>query len=90
METVECGGFAGIQCPRSDMVCIDNPNDDCIPDCGGSDCIGICVLLNGQSCTSDSDCNGKHYKCVDADGDACHPYCRGEDCPGVCAKTVYR
>ena len=41
-EQLYCGGIAGIMCPR-DLVCVDNPADDCDPERGGSDCIGICV-----------------------------------------------
>ena len=39
---IPCGGFAGLTCPDR-MFCIDDPTDDCDPDRGGSDCIGICV-----------------------------------------------
>jgi len=37
-----CGGFAGLRCPGN-MRCIDLPTDDCDPDRGGADCIGVCV-----------------------------------------------
>jgi hypothetical protein len=39
---IQCGGFAGLSCPDG-MSCVDDPNDDCDPDRGGADCIGICV-----------------------------------------------
>src|SRR5215471_17801651 len=38
---VRCGGIAGIPCPGDD-VCVDDPSDDCDPNAGGADCIGIC------------------------------------------------
>ena len=37
-----CGGIAGIPCPEG-MECVDWPVDDCDPDAGGADCIGMCV-----------------------------------------------
>jgi len=37
-----CGGIAGIPCP-SGMICVDWPNDQCDPNAGGADCIGMCV-----------------------------------------------
>ena len=37
-----CGGFAGFICPV-DLFCIDDPSDNCDPNAGGADCIGICV-----------------------------------------------
>jgi hypothetical protein len=37
-----CGGIAGIACPDG-LVCVDWREDDCDPDAGGADCIGICV-----------------------------------------------
>lgn len=41
VEPMFCGGFAGFECPRG-MVCVDDPSDDCDPNRGGADCIGIC------------------------------------------------
>lgn len=38
-----CGGFAGFACPEENMVCVDNPIDDCDPKKGGADCGGLCV-----------------------------------------------
>jgi len=40
--TRSCGGFAGTPCPKG-QLCVDDPGDDCDPDRGGADCIGICV-----------------------------------------------
>jgi hypothetical protein len=42
IEQIQCGGFAGLVCPRG-MSCVDDPADDCDPDRGGADCMGICV-----------------------------------------------
>jgi hypothetical protein len=40
-EPIACGGFAGILCPDH-LICVDDPKDDCDPDQGGADCMGIC------------------------------------------------
>lgn len=40
--TRSCGGFAGLACPKG-QLCLDDPNDDCDPEQGGADCIGVCV-----------------------------------------------
>lgn len=37
-----CGGIAGTPCPEG-MACVDWPEDNCDPDAGGADCIGICL-----------------------------------------------
>ncbi len=39
--TIRCGGIAGLRCPLP-MVCIDEPDDTCVPG-RGADCIGRCV-----------------------------------------------
>lgn len=39
---LSCGGITGKQCP-SDLICVDDPKDDCDPTRGGADCSGICV-----------------------------------------------
>jgi len=44
-----CGGIAGFPCP-DDLVCVDDPSDDCDPRAGGADCGGICVPPTEQSC----------------------------------------
>jgi hypothetical protein len=36
-----CGGIAGTPCPDP-LVCVDWPGDDCDPDAGGADCVGVC------------------------------------------------
>ncbi|KAF3006281.1 hypothetical protein E8E14_008027 [Neopestalotiopsis sp. 37M] len=39
-----CSGFIGLSCPEnSGLQCYDLPNDDCDPNNGGADCIGICL-----------------------------------------------
>ncbi|KAF3913511.1 hypothetical protein ABW20_dc0100181 [Dactylellina cionopaga] len=37
-----CGGFAGIRCPIG-KKCYDDPRDNCDPQAGGADCIGLCI-----------------------------------------------
>ena len=37
-----CGGIAGIECPGN-LVCIDDPRDNCCPQTGGADCGGVCA-----------------------------------------------
>ena len=41
-EPESCGGFVGTTCPDG-YTCVDDPNDDCDPENGGADCLGICV-----------------------------------------------
>ena len=36
-----CGGIAGIMCPKG-MMCYDIPDDGCDPSKGGRDCMGVC------------------------------------------------
>ena len=43
--TRSCGGFLGTPCPNG-QLCLDDPGDDCDPDQGGADCIGVCVKEN--------------------------------------------
>ncbi|KAL0256548.1 hypothetical protein SLS55_008943 [Diplodia seriata] len=38
-----CGGFAGTPCGEEGRLCVDDPNDDCDPENGGADCVGMCV-----------------------------------------------
>jgi len=40
-EGQPCGGAASLSCLEG-AICVDNPNDNCNPKLGGSDCIGIC------------------------------------------------
>ncbi|KAI9170834.1 hypothetical protein HJFPF1_00308 [Paramyrothecium foliicola] len=42
IEAQFCGGFAGFPCPDG-LECFDDPDDDCDPLNGGSDCAGICL-----------------------------------------------
>ena len=46
-EPIACGGFAGLACP-DELSCVDDPNDDCDPDQGGADCIGVCEPAHGH------------------------------------------
>jgi hypothetical protein len=39
---IYCGGIAGIACPEG-MTCVDWPGDDCDPNLGHADCMGMCV-----------------------------------------------
>ncbi|KAF2761575.1 hypothetical protein EJ05DRAFT_496482 [Pseudovirgaria hyperparasitica] len=41
-----CGGFAGTPCADK-QTCVDDPRDDCDPQMGGSDCIGLCLPYQG-------------------------------------------
>jgi hypothetical protein len=43
----QCGGIAGRPCPNVNLVCVDNPLDNCDPLHGGADCIGICRCPTG-------------------------------------------
>lgn len=40
--TPACGGILNLSCPHG-QVCVDDPDDDCIPEHGTSDCPGICL-----------------------------------------------
>lgn len=42
-EYAPCGGFAGFACPYQEQTCVDDLSDDCDPQNGGADCMGICV-----------------------------------------------
>ncbi|KAL8645753.1 MAG: hypothetical protein Q9210_006535 [Variospora velana] len=44
-----CGGFANLQCPSEDQVCVEDPRDSCDPGAGRADCSGACVRLDGSS-----------------------------------------
>jgi len=39
-----CGGIAGLQCPGQG-TCVDDPSDECDPEAGNADCIGLCRCL---------------------------------------------
>jgi hypothetical protein len=41
-DPIYCGGIAGLECPAG-LLCIDDPHDDCDPEQGGADCLGLCV-----------------------------------------------
>ncbi|KAB5572148.1 hypothetical protein GE09DRAFT_1098476, partial [Coniochaeta sp. 2T2.1] len=42
VDPVPCAGFIGDLCLVGDK-CVDDPTDDCDPNTGGADCIGICI-----------------------------------------------
>jgi hypothetical protein len=57
-----CGSFAGFSCGCGcDMgeraTCVDNPEDECDPLKGGSDCSGICICEEGGEKSEDGQCN---------------------------------
>ena len=45
----QCAGFLGLEC-AGEAECVDNPNDNCDPAEGGSDCIGACICEAFSSC----------------------------------------
>ena len=83
-DTIFCGGIAGIPCPTG-LTCIDDPDDQCSPTCGGADCGGICVEVDPAFCGGFAGfpCPAGG-ECVDAKGDQCSPLCGGADCGGMC------
>eukprot|EP01083_Nonionella_stella_P154683 498721_1 len=90
-----CGGFAGKKCPSEGYECVDDPRDNCTPECGGADCIGICVKTFIDKEGNGANCGGKMgsmcpegFKCFDDDSDTCNPQCGGADCLGFCADPV--
>ena len=44
VDAETCGGFVGALCGDPDQECYDNPADDCDPETGGADCIGVCLF----------------------------------------------
>lgn len=84
-EPMFCGGIAGIQCPTG-LTCIDDPTDRCDPDCGGADCGGICVEVEGSQCDGFAGFQCETgLQCFDSKGDGCSLACGGADCGGICA-----
>jgi hypothetical protein len=61
-----CGGIAGLPCPKG-FICVDDPRDDCDPETGGADCIGICVRKVKDPCAT--------IRC--RQGTRCCPKCGG-------------
>jgi hypothetical protein len=92
-----CGGFAGFTC-RDGFVCVDDPSDDCDPEAGGADCIGVCRRAprdcrHGQGVTyvsrSTDQCAAIRFLCAEGTepffddcGCGCAPI-PGEDCGPV-------
>jgi hypothetical protein len=73
-----------VACPPG-YTCVDAPGDDCDPNAGGADCIGVCQReeeprkcggFAGEACPPG-------YECIDAPDD-CAPDNGGADCPGFC------
>lgn len=50
-DLAACGGLAGLPCDDG-TTCQDDPSDDCDPDAGGADCLGLCF---------DCDALGREY-----------------------------
>eukprot|EP01083_Nonionella_stella_P008064 23255_1 len=85
----------GKKCPSEGYECVDDPRDNCTPECGGADCIGICVKTFIDKEGNGANCGGKMgsmcpegFKCFDDDSDTCNPQCGGADCLGFCADPV--
>ena len=78
---IQCGGFAGLQCPDT-MICIDDPSDACDPMSGGADCMGLCA----ESCEVGSDQCGTEQWCRETENSrvaVCVDFAQdGEDCGG--------
>ena len=73
-----CGGIAGLPCPKG-FVCVDDPRDDCDPEAGGADCIGICMKKATDPCAT--------IRC--RQGTTCCPQCGGICIPnGIRCSTV--
>jgi hypothetical protein len=85
-EPEVCGGFAGFECPEG-LTCIDDPSDDCDPEHGGADCIGICVEPRPEVCGGFAgfECP-KGLTCIDDPSDDCDPKHGGADCIGICVE----
>jgi hypothetical protein len=79
---IVCGGIAGFPCPP-DYECVDDPSDNCDPDGGGADCIGICrpPALCGDALGIK--CPGG-YACVSSSTQPCDPNDPSVVCVGTC------
>ena len=88
VDSIVCGGFLGLECP-DDLVCVDDPADDCDPSNGGADCSGICQDPNPTYCGGFGgiDCP-KGEICVDDPADDCDPNNGGADCIGICEPAL--
>lgn len=80
----QCGGKRGLECGDDTLTCADDTRDDCDPQNGGRDCMGICKgkLCGGFAniqCPSD-------LTCIDDPTDDCDPKHGGADCGGTCVR----
>jgi len=87
-----CGGVANIQCEFG-LLCVDDPNDDCNPQKGDSDCPGICVPPNPEPAGVCEYCFNKEgvfcsqgLVCIEDPNDNCVPIGHGGACPGICLR----
>ena len=94
---IECGGFAGLECPAG-KTCVDFPGDSCDPQNGGADCGGICVdaapapscqgkcggVVGNKDCFCDDLCSQYGDCCSDYDA-----FCADDREPasGMCVKN---
>ncbi len=89
-----CGGFAGELCPEG-QTCVDDPSDECDPEQGGADCMGVCVVSEEEQEEEEEEvttCGGvagescpDELVCVDDPSDDCDPEQGHADCGGICA-----
>ena len=87
-EPTICGGAAGLPCEPG-LHCVDNPNDECVPERNDANCRGICVpgeeplRCGGSAGTACPE----GYACVEDPSDSCEPQNGGADCPGLCEQS---
>jgi hypothetical protein len=88
-EYIMCGGIAGIVCDNN-YECIDDPRDECSPECDDADCSGICVLRIDEDSfcggIANIQCSSKSI-CIENPFDQCNEHCEenpGADCGGIC------
>ena len=91
-----CGGFTGELCPEG-FECVDDPTDQCDPERGGADCLGICQPQEPTAC-----CEALTAACLAcAAGQSVEEYCRnhprtlgcepdepGDACDLLCSEEV--
>lgn len=92
-QAATCGGFAGTACPEG-FECVDDPSDDCDPNNGGADCMGLCeeracpLLACDPICDNGSvlDANGcETCECIVPQPiNSCIDACGGKSHNGAC------